>query len=250
MSNSETTRAWPKTLGESFFTDLVPTKAKTKPEPSINQSISFSPEKIKGILDKAYLDGFDRGEKNGREAGMNQANEKLALEKAALKNLINTFSLTAKAKSQTLCEDVLSLALEVAKAMLKEQLKVNPKVILPILQQATNSLIDAEGPLHLHLHPDDAEIVRRHLEAELQDWNIQEDHEMERGGCLIETAANTVDASNANRWRLICTALSQKNDWLTEADIETVKEVADEVKAEVKAEAETEAEADNTAGDE
>ncbi len=213
MSNLETAHSWPKMLGESFFTDLIPTKVAVKPSPSEAQSLSFSPEKIKSILDKAYLDGFDRGVKSGHEAGMNSANEKLAVEQAALKTLMNSFSASAQAKSKVLCEDVLVLALDIAKAMLKEELKVNRTAILPILQQATNGLINADGPLQINLHPEDADIVRQRLESELQNWSIQEDPHIERGACVIATAGNTVDATHANRWRLLCDALGQKNIW-------------------------------------
>lgn len=212
----ETSRAWPKAIGESFFTDLVPTKPAIKPEPSTSQAISFSPEKIKGILDKAYLDGYDRGMKSGHEAGMNLANEKLALEQADLKNLLNGFSKTAKEKSKVLCEDVLTLSLDIAKAMLKEHLKINPEAILPILRQATNSLIDSEGPLHLKLNPEDVQIVQKYLQAELSNWEIIEDMTIERGACMIETSGNTVDATHENRWRLICDSLGQNHAWLVE----------------------------------
>ena len=212
----ETSRAWPKAIGESFFTDLIPTKPAVKPEPSPAQSMSFSPEKIKEILDKAYLDGYDRGMKSGHEAGMNMANEKLAVEQADLKNLMNGFSSTAKEKSKVLCEDVLALSLDVAKAMLKEHLKINQEAILPILRQATNSLIDSEGPLHLKLNPEDVQIVQKYLQAELSNWQIEEDIRIERGACIIETSGNTVDATHENRWRLICDALGQNHDWLVE----------------------------------
>jgi len=212
----ETSRAWPKAIGESFFTDLIPTKPAVKPEPSAAQSISFSPEKIKEILDKAYLDGYDRGMKSGHEAGMNLANEKLAVEQADLKNLMNGFSNTAKEKSKVLCEDVLALSLDIAKAMLKEHLKVNHDAILPILRQATNSLIDSEGPLNLKLNPEDVQIVQKYLQDELSNWQIEEDPSIERGACKIETSGNTVDASHENRWRLICDALGQNHDWLVE----------------------------------
>ncbi|OWS70433.1 FliH/SctL family protein [Polynucleobacter campilacus] len=212
----ETSRAWPKAIGESFFTDLIPTKPAVKPEPSPAQSMSFSPEKIKEILDKAYLDGYDRGMKSGHEAGMNMANEKLAAEQADLKNLINGFSNTAKEKSKVLCEDVLALSLDIAKAMLKEHLKINQEAILPILRQATNSLIDSEGPLHLKLNPEDVQIVQKYLQAELSNWQIEEDIRIERGACIIETSGNTVDATHENRWRLICDALGQNHDWLVE----------------------------------
>ena len=212
----ETSRAWPKAIGESFFTDLIPTKPAVKPEPSPSQSISFSPEKIKEILDKAYLDGYDRGMKSGHEAGMNLANEKLAVEQADLKNLMNGFSNTAKEKSKVLCEDVLALSLDIAKAMLKEHLKVNQEAILPILRQATNSLIDSEGPLQLKLNPEDLQIVQKYLQDELKNWQIEEDLSIERGACIIETSGNTVDATHENRWRLICDALGQNHDWLVE----------------------------------
>ena len=212
----ETSRAWPKAIGESFFTDLIPTKPAVKPEPSPAQSMSFSPEKIKEILDKAYLDGYDRGMKSGHEAGMNMANEKLAVEQADLKNLMNGFSNTAKEKSKVLCEDVLALSLDIAKAMLKEHLKINQEAILPILRQATNSLIDSEGPLHLKLNPEDVQIVQKYLQAELSSWQIEEDIRIERGACIIETSGNTVDATHENRWRLICDALGQNHDWLVE----------------------------------
>ncbi|MEA9599066.1 FliH/SctL family protein [Polynucleobacter sp. AP-Sanab-80-C2] len=212
----ETSRAWPKAIGESFFSDLIPTKPAVKPEPSPAQSMSFSPEKIKEILDKAYLDGYDRGMKSGHEAGMNMANEKLAVEQADLKNLMNGFSNTAKEKSKVLCEDVLALSLDIAKAMLKEHLKINQEAILPILRQATNSLIDSEGPLHLKLNPEDVQIVQKYLQAELSNWQIEEDIRIERGACIIETSGNTVDATHENRWRLICDALGQNHDWLVE----------------------------------
>jgi len=212
----ETSRAWPKAIGESFFTDLIPTKPAVKPEPSLAQSMSFSPEKIKEILDKAYLDGYDRGMKSGHEAGMNMANEKLAVEQADLKNLMNGFSNTAKEKSKVLCEDVLALSLDIAKAMLKEHLKINQEAILPILRQAANSLIDSEGPLHLKLNPEDVQIVQKYLQAELSNWQIEEDIRIERGACIIETSGNTVDATHENRWRLICDALGQNHDWLVE----------------------------------
>jgi len=212
----ETTRAWPKAIGESFFSDLIPTKPAVQPEPSASQSISFAPEKIKEILDRAYLDGYDRGMKSGHEAGMNLASEKLAVEQAELKNLMNGFSNAAKEKSKVLCQDVLTLSLDVAKAMLKEHLKINHEAILPILRQATNSLIDTEGPLHLKLNPEDVQIVQKYLQAELSNWEIVEDITIERGACMIETSGNTVDATHENRWRLICDALGRNQDWLVE----------------------------------
>jgi flagellar assembly protein FliH len=44
-------------------------------------------------------------------------------------------------------------------------------------------------------------------------WQIQEDSSVERGGCIVDTQANQIDATNSTRWKRISGALSQQDDW-------------------------------------
>jgi flagellar assembly protein FliH len=66
------------------------------------------------------------------------------------------------------------------------------------------------------VHHDDAQIIREYLGDEIasQQWQILEDSNIERGGCLVETGANQIDASNEVRWKRISDALAQTNNWL------------------------------------
>lgn len=66
------------------------------------------------------------------------------------------------------------------------------------------------------MHPEDARILRDQIGEELNEqvWQIQEDNNIERGGCLVETGENQIDATNGMRWKRISDALAQSNDWL------------------------------------
>jgi flagellar assembly protein FliH len=66
------------------------------------------------------------------------------------------------------------------------------------------------------VHHADAHIIREYLAEEIvsQQWQIQEDPNIERGGCIVETGANQIDATNEVRWKRISDALAQNNHWL------------------------------------
>jgi flagellar assembly protein FliH len=64
------------------------------------------------------------------------------------------------------------------------------------------------------LHPDDAALVRIHLNQELEHCTISLDPRLERGGCRIKVGPSDIDATVSTRWRRITQALGQHNDWL------------------------------------
>ena len=117
---------------------------------------------------------------------------------------------------QKIEEDVLALALNMAKLMLKTKINVDPAIILPVVRDAIHYLPNVQKPARIIVHHEDARILRDLLGEELaeQAWQIQEDHNIERGGCLVETGENQIDASNEMRWKRISDALVQNNAWL------------------------------------
>ena len=81
--------------------------------------------------------------------------------------------------------------------MLKIKLNVDPTVILPLVMDAIHYLPSVQKPARIMVHHDDAHILREYLAEELlsQEWQVQEDSNIERGGCLVETGANQIDAT-------------------------------------------------------
>jgi len=127
---------------------------------------------------------------------------------------VRQFGSAITAKNVEICDDVLNLSLAIAKSMIRSEIKINPDVIKVIVSEATKKFIDA-SELKLTVHPDDAVIVRQYLQDELgvMSWQLLESTQIERGGCVVETAHNSVDASNKVRWKAVAESLGKTLDW-------------------------------------
>jgi flagellar assembly protein FliH len=126
------------------------------------------------------------------------------------------FNEALEKSDEQIADDVLSLALDIAKSMLKVKLNIDPAAVLPVVMGAIHYLPYVQKPARILVHHEDAQILREYLADEIssQHWQIQEDSNVERGGCLVETGANQIDASNEVRWKRISEALAQHNNWL------------------------------------
>jgi flagellar assembly protein FliH len=168
------------------------------------------------IIEDARKEGFEKGLKEGFSVGLAQAREHAMVEKQALAQLMASFSQALETNDVKIAEDVLGFSLDIAKAMIKIKLNVDPSAILPLVMDSIHYLPSVQKPARILVHHDDARILREYLAEELlsQEWQVQEDSNIERGGCLVETGSNQIDATNPVRWKRITEALAQKNDWL------------------------------------
>ena len=75
----------------------------------------------------------------------------------------------------------------------------------------------AEG-LTLKVNPEDVRLIHEHLEAEITEhrWQVVGDIKIERGGCMVETKASLIDATNNTRWKQIAEALALQKGWMGE----------------------------------
>lgn len=216
MSNMATPKAqqtaYERWEMSSFPDDMSHSRSlKSKPEKSPLESSALSK-----ILEGARKEAYEKGIQEGFTVGMAKAREQALVERQAFVQLMNNFSDALEKKDEHIADEVLGLALEVAKSMMKIKLNVDPNVILPIVMDAIHYLPSVQKPARILVHHDDARILREYLAEELlsQEWQVQEDSNIERGGCLVETGANQIDATNQVRWKRITEALAQKNDWL------------------------------------
>ena len=198
-----------------IFVDLVPPGfANPKPKEDPDAVPKLTAEEIQAVIDKAYAEGHDSGFKEGYSKGRALALTENADEKQTLEKLVHTFSSAIAAKNIEICDDVLNLSLAIAKSMIRSEIKIKPDVIKAIIGEATKKFIDA-SELKLTVHPDDAVIVRQYLQNEFssKQWQLLENSEIDRGGCVVETAHNAVDASNPVRWKAITESLGKNLDW-------------------------------------
>src|SRR5471030_541670 len=173
-------------------------------------------EELEAIREEARKDGYDEGHAAGHADAIEAGKLVTAEELEHLRSLAANFTTSLQDADQLIASDVLELALQLAKGMLKNALQVKPELILPIVREAIEYLPVLQQPALLVLHPDDAAVVRGGIGEELDKggWRVVEDPQVGRGGCKVDTASNQIDASAAARWQRLSHALGKEVDWL------------------------------------
>lgn len=165
------------------------------------------------VLDRAREEAYALGLAEGRR----QIKHAAGAERETLTALIKSLEGLRGGLQATLAEEVLSLALELAKQLLRQTLSLHPEAVLPMLREAMRALPGLGERVVLHLHPDDAALIRPVLEQDPTmaqiPWSIAEDARIERGGCKLETPQSEVDATLATRWSRVVAALGSEDSW-------------------------------------
>lgn len=166
--------------------------------------------------DEGRGEGHAEGYAAGHAEGLEQGREDATAEREQLLALMTGFTGELSRANETVSRDVLALALDVAKAMLKTALPVKPELVLPVIEDAMQHLPSVQPPALLQLHPEDFTLVQAQIGDGLvaNGWRLQPDAGIERGGCRIETSSNQVDAELSTRWTRIAGALAVKDGWL------------------------------------
>ena len=173
-------------------------------------------EEQAAIREAAHEKGYAIGLAEGRAQGLLEGRADGAADIEHLCQIAATLGTEAARADELIASEVLALALDLAKAMLKTSLAVRPELVLPVVGEAIRYLPTLQQPAVLLLHPADAALVRQHMQDELDKagWRLADDLHMQRGGCRIETGSNQIDASAETRWQRLTEALGQPSDWL------------------------------------
>src|SRR3569833_1233112 len=96
---------------------------------------------------------------------------------------------------------LLQLALTVGKQLARRELMVDPTQVIAIIRESLAELPASAREIRVHLHPEDATIVRERLTAPSNEraWSIVEDPTMSRGGCVVRTENSHIDARLESR---------------------------------------------------
>ena len=177
-------------------------------------------EELAAIREEARQQGYDAGFKAGHDDGVAQAlDEQRATTEQAIapvRAIADNFSTALREADQAISNEVLELALHLARGMIKTALRVKPELILPIVREAIEYLPVLQQPALLILNPEDAAVVRESIAEELDKggWRVIDDPTIERGGCRVDTASNQIDATVASRWQRLSLALGKDIDWI------------------------------------
>ena len=154
---------------------------------------------------EAYREAYEQGLAEGREAGRAEVHAQAERLAGMFYDLARPF----EALDEEVERELLTLAMALARQIVRRELKTDPTQIIGIIREAIGALPVAARDVRVHLHPEDATVVREHLaptESE-RAWAIVEDPVMARGGCQVTTATSRVDARLETRLGAILSEL-------------------------------------------
>jgi len=149
--------------------------------------------------------------REGYRAGQAQAEA----EAARIRAVATQFTQSCGLLEEALAGQLLDLALDIARHMLRADVKARREALLPVVREALACLPDQLQRPQMHLNPVDVELVRARIGDELQTagFAIVEDHRVEPGGCRVAAANCEVDATLPARWRRVLGALGRDMAW-------------------------------------
>jgi flagellar assembly protein FliH len=177
-------------------------------------------EELAAIRANAHADGeaigFEAGSNAGYIDGLEKGRAEAAEELAHLQTISATFARALATADEVIANDVLDLALHLARGMLRVALPIKPELMLPIVRDAIAYLPVVQQPAVLMLNPLDVDLVRGAMGDDIDKggWRVIEDASIERGGCKVDTASNQIDAQVEARWQRLNDALAKDVDWL------------------------------------
>lgn len=123
---------------------------------------------------------------------------------------------------QQMAHQVLELACDIARQVVRQELSVNPNALGPVVREAVGMLVNDGRPTTVRLNPADMETIAPALREDMDVPAIQwvADAAVAPGGCLVESAGKVVDGSLEKRWQRAIAALGLQSLWVEEGDDE------------------------------
>jgi len=153
-----------------------------------------------------------RGYEEGLAAARAEMQRQLAELQARVRRFDAIVGLLAKPLSEVdeeVHRQLVLLAMAVGKHLARRELKSAPVEVIALIREAVSRLPATAREVRVHLHPEDAALVREHLSAPAQEraWSMVEDPAQSRGGCLVRTDSSQIDARFESRVNAIVSTL-------------------------------------------
>ncbi len=157
--------------------------------------------RLQELQQQAYDEAFQKGHAEGVAAGEQTIRQRAARYDELLRALSKPFDQLDESVEKQLVE----LAIAMVKQLFRREIKINPTHVIGVVRESVQLLPIASRNVQVHLHPDDASLVRESLSpAEGEPaWSIVEDPLIAHGGCRITTDNSQIDATAEARLQAV-----------------------------------------------
>lgn len=167
---------------------------------------------LEDVEQRAYQEAYAKGHEAGLAAAQAQTQQALGQlnnQVARLEAMLGALSRPLQEVDAQVEDQLVHLALTVARQLVRRELRMDPAQVIAIIRETVALLPTAARDVRVHLHPEDAAIVRERLAmpAAERAWTMVEDPVMTRGGCRVATDTAQIDARLETRVNAVLGAL-------------------------------------------
>lgn len=205
---------------EEEVAEEVPSAPAPAPEPA---PPAMDEEQLQQMLQQAHQDGFAQGHQQGVEQASQEWQQRLQEQEASLgrevggrlASVLRQAQLGIAGLQQQVAPDLLQLACDIARQVVRQELRTNPQALMPVVREALDMLGAESKPATVRIHPDDWKHLEAHVRAEWPHPKIEwlQDASVPAGGCRVESQGAQVDGSLEKRWQRAVGALGLVSTW-------------------------------------
>ena len=174
---------------------------------------------VQEALDAAYQQGYAQGHETGttetRAAMQDEIRRVTEATAARMGELMHNVTDQLLSSEQAIARQILDLACELARQVVRQELKTNTGHLRAVIGEALEMMIDDGLPAAVHMNPNDLVVMQQALLDTLGE-NAPEfiaDPAISPGGCLVKSPSTTVDATIEKRWARAIGNLGLSASW-------------------------------------
>ena len=222
MSSRPQQTAWQRWEMASFAQDVQSGAAQAAPAPELEllePALLIDEAELARLRLEAQItgeaegreQGYARGVAEGHAAGMAAGLAAAQAQAGQLQALTLALPAALRLAESSVADDLLALALDIARQVLGQALAAEPQAILAVVHGLLQAEPALSGAPQLLLHPDDAALVKELLADDLKaaGWRLRADAQITRGGCRVTAGSGERDATLQARWERVAAAMAR-----------------------------------------
>ncbi len=174
---------------------------------------------VQQACDDAYAQGFSQAQAETALEWQRRMDDYVAQQGHEMAQSLNAVTQSLEASladvQQKMAQDLLALACDIAREVVRQELSCNAQALLPVVQEAVGMLLSEGRPAVVRMNPADMAVVQAPLASLAGGSTVQwlPDAAIAAGDCLVESGGTVVDATLAKRWERAVAALGLQSPW-------------------------------------
>jgi flagellar assembly protein FliH len=162
---------------------------------------------LEKMREEFYREAREEGLRKGHEEGLAAAKRDAQAElKKTLQSHGEKFNQLTQALAkpfaeldETVEQQLVHLAMLLAQQIIRREIRTQPGEVVAVVREALAMLPSAARNVCVHVHPEDAQLLREATAAQDKSWKIMDEPMITRGGCRITTDNSFIDATLEKR---------------------------------------------------